>query len=146
MKIALAAKLKKAAFKHVEAELYCCHDMLKEIQVIRNNIMFCWEKVDENIGGGRDSLPRRPMESIAVRLGAHKRLAELEEIANAVYTQLPERHHRLIRLWNWTRRHTRDGLAGKLYKQTPSRAADEMIYTIGVRWNADESRIYERVS
>jgi hypothetical protein len=83
------------------------------------------------------------MESIAVRLGAHKRLAQLEEIANAVYTQLPKTQQRLIRLWDWTRRHTWDGLA---YKQTPSRAADEMIYAIGVRWNADESCIYERVS
>jgi hypothetical protein len=84
------------------------------------------------------------MESIAIRLGAHKRLAQLEEIAKAVYTQLPKTQQRLIRLWNWTRRHTWDGLA---YKQTPSRAAaDEIIYAIGVRWDADECSVYERVS
>jgi hypothetical protein len=34
MKIALAAKLKKAAFKHVEAKWYCYHDSSKEIQMI----------------------------------------------------------------------------------------------------------------
>jgi RinA family phage transcriptional activator len=129
MKIALAAKLKKAAFKHVEAKWYCYHDPSKEIQMIRNNLMFCREGVNENIGGGRDSLPRKPMESNAARQMTHKRLAQSEEIANGVYTQLQERHHRLIRLWNWTRRHTWDGLA---YKQTLSRAAaDEMIYAIG---------------
>jgi hypothetical protein len=57
------------------------------------------------------------MESIAVRLGAHMRLAELEEIANAVYTQLPKTQQRPIRLWDWTRRHTWDGLADKLSKR-----------------------------
>jgi RinA family phage transcriptional activator len=143
MKIALATKFKKAAFKHVEAKLYCYHDPSKEIQMIRNNIMFYREGVNENIGGGRDSLPRKPVESNAARQTTHKRLAQLEEIANAVYTQLPKTQQRLIRLWNWTRRYTWDGLA---YKQTPSRAADEIIYAIGVRWDADECSIYERVS
>ncbi|KYD16430.1 hypothetical protein [Saccharococcus caldoxylosilyticus] len=82
--MAVATKLKKAAFQHIEAELYCYHDTLKEIQMIRNSIMFCREGVDENIGGGRDSLSGKTMESIAVRLAAHKRLAPLEERANAI--------------------------------------------------------------
>jgi hypothetical protein len=88
--------------------------------MIRNNIMFCREGVDENIGGGRVSLLGKPTESIAVRLAAHKRLAPLEERANAIertgkYT-LPEMHQRLISLWDWTRprRYTWDGLADKL--------------------------------
>ncbi|NUK30357.1 hypothetical protein HT574_09715 [Parageobacillus sp. VR-IP] len=62
----------------------CYHDTLKEIQMIRNSIMFCREGVDENIGGGRDSLLGKPTESIAVRLAAHKRLTPLEERANAI--------------------------------------------------------------
>jgi hypothetical protein len=90
--------------------------------MIRNSIMFCREGVDENIGGGRDSLLGKPMESIAVRLAAHKRLAPLEERKNAiertgkVNTHLPKMHQRLIPLWDWTRprRHTWDGLADKL--------------------------------
>ncbi|KYD14480.1 transcriptional regulator [Saccharococcus caldoxylosilyticus] len=142
----MAAKLKKAAFKHVEAKWYCYHDTSKEIQMIRNNIMFCREGVDENIGGVRDSLPGKPMESIAARLAAHKRLAQSEEIANAVYTQFPERHHRLIRLWDWTRRHTRDGLADKLSKRQAVRRRMKLFMRLGWDRDADECSIYERVS
>ncbi|EZP77171.1 Gp53 protein [Parageobacillus genomosp. 1] len=142
----MAAKLKKAAFKHVEAKLYCYHDPSKEIQMIRNNIMFCREGVDENIGGGRDFLLGKPMESIAARQTTHKRLAQLEEIANAVYTQLPERHHRLIRLWDWTRRYTWDGLADKLSKRQAVRRRMKLFMRLGWGRDADECSIYERVS
>jgi RinA family phage transcriptional activator len=137
MTAAVATKLKKATFKHIEAELYCYHDTLKEIQMIRNNIMFCREDVDENVGGGRSSLPGKPTESIATRLATHKRLAQLEEIANAierVYTQLPETHQKLIRLKYWTRPQTLtwDGIANELHigRMTAFRWRNEIIYAI----------------
>jgi RinA family phage transcriptional activator len=132
-----ATKLKKATFKHIESELYSYKDTLKEIEFIRNNIMFCKEEIDENVGGSRASLPGKPTESIATRLATHKRLAQLEEIVNAiekVYTRLPETHQRLIQLWYWTRprRYTWDGVAEKLFisKRQAMRWRDEIIYAI----------------
>jgi RinA family phage transcriptional activator len=130
-------KLKKATFKHIESELYSYKDTLKEIEFIRNNIMFCKEEIDENVGGSRASLPGKPTESIATRLATHKRLAQLEEIVNAiekVYTRLPETHQKLIRLKYWTKPQTLtwDGIADKLYisKRQAMRWRDEIIYAI----------------
>jgi RinA family phage transcriptional activator len=80
--------------------------------------MLCQEEVDENTGGGRDSLLRKPAEPSAARLAKHKRLVQLEKIANdieRIYTQLQVTHQRMIPLWYWTRprRYTWDGLADK---------------------------------
>jgi RinA family phage transcriptional activator len=135
--VTTAIKLKKATFKHIESELYSYKDTLKEIEFIRNNIMFCKEEIDENVGGGRASLPGKPTENIATRLATHRRLTKLEEIANAiekVYVNLPETHQKLIQLRYWTRpqKYTWEGIAEQLHvnRATAFRWRDQIINSI----------------
>jgi RinA family phage transcriptional activator len=130
----VAEKLKKATFKHIESELYSYHDTLKEIKFLRNNLMFCKESDDENIGGGRSSFISSPTEQIGTRLATHKKLNKLEEIANAiekVYTGLPEDYQKLVRVKYWTRPQilTWDGIAENMHisRRTAFRMRDEVV-------------------
>lgn len=131
-----AIKLKKATFKHIESELYSYHETLKEIQSLRQNIMFTKENNDENVGGGRSSLPYSPTEATATRLATHKKLTQLEEVANAVqkvYTGIPETHRKLLEMKYWKRPqiYTWDGIADKLFisKRQAMRWRDEIVQT-----------------
>lgn len=134
---AVATKLKKATFKHIESELYSYHDTLKEIEFLRKNIMFCKENDDENIGGGRSSLPSSPTEQIGTRLATHKKLNRLEEVAHAiekVFTGLPEDYQKLVRIKYWKRPQTLtwEGIAEELHvnRATAMRWRDAVIYAI----------------
>jgi RinA family phage transcriptional activator len=133
----VAEKLKKATFKHIESELYSYHDTLKEIKFLRNNLMFCKESDDENIGGGRSSFISSPTEQIGTRLATHKKLNKLEEIANAiekVYTGLPEDYQKLVRVKYWTRPQilTWDGIAENMHisRRTAFRMRDEVVDSV----------------
>lgn len=135
--MAAATKLKKATFKHIESELYSYYDTLKEINTLRKDIMFTKENDDENVGGGRSSLPSAPTERIATRLATHKKLTRLEEVANAiskVYTGLPEDYQKLVRLKYWTRPQlkTWEGIADELHlgRMTAFRYRDEIVYAV----------------
>jgi RinA family phage transcriptional activator len=132
-----ATKLKKATFKHIESELYSYKDTLREIENLRKDIIFTKENDDENIGGGRSSLPSSPTEQIGTRLATHKRLNQLEQISNAienVYTGLPEDYRKLVQMKYFTKpqKYTWDGLADKLHvsKRQAMRWRDEIIHTV----------------
>jgi RinA family phage transcriptional activator len=102
-----ATATKKGVFNRVEAILYCYPRMKKEIQMIRESIMFDKEEIDENVGGGRPSLPGKPTERIATRLATDKDLEKLERTVKAVeevYHSLPDEYKRLIQLRYWTSR------------------------------------------
>lgn len=135
--MAVAVKLKKATFKHIESELYYYKDTVREIENLRKDIMFCNDNEDENTGGGRNNLPSSPTERIATRLATHKKLKQLEEVANAiqkVYTGLPEDYQKLVRLKYWTKPQTLtwEGIADKLYitSRQSMRWRDEIIFAI----------------
>lgn len=137
MMTAVATKLKKATFKHIESELYSYHDTLREINHLRKDIMFCNENDDENVGGGRNNLPSSPTERIATRLATNKRLTRLEEVASAiekVYTGLPDDYQRLVKLKYWTRPQTLtwEGIADKIpvSRRTAFNMRDEIIHTV----------------
>ncbi|MEH7355085.1 transcriptional regulator [Neobacillus drentensis] len=134
---AVATKLKKATFKHIESELYSYHDTLKEINRLRKDIMFTNENDDENTGGGRNNLPSSPTERIATRLATHKRLNQLEDVTHAiqkVFTGLPEDYQKLVRLKYWTRPQTLtwEGIAESLHvnRATAMRWRDTVIYAV----------------
>ena len=94
-------KLKRATFKYIESELYSYKDTLKEIDQLRDEILYGRNNDDENIGGGRSSLPGKPTEQIATRLLTHKTLRNLEEVANAitdVYKLVSDDHRVVIDL------------------------------------------------
>jgi RinA family phage transcriptional activator len=102
-----AASLSKAAFKHIESEIYYYNDTLKEIDRLRKEIMFGNDDEDENTGGGRSSIPGRPTERIATRLLTHKRLRNLEEMAEAIeyaFNALSEDHRKVIRIKYWSKK------------------------------------------
>jgi RinA family phage transcriptional activator len=102
-----AVATEKDVFKRVEAILYSYPQMKKEIQMIRESIMFDKEEIDENVGGGRPSLPGKPTERIATRLAMDRDLEQLERTVQAieeVYNSLPNEYKRLIQLRYWTSR------------------------------------------
>ena len=130
-------KFKKPTFRHIESELFSYNDTLKEIQALRNEIMFTKENADENIGGGRSSLPSSPTENAAVKLAANKRLNNLEEIARAieeVYNISNSEYKNLIRLKYWTRPQTKtwEGIAAELHisRRQALRWRDQIIQAI----------------
>lgn len=136
--MAVAVKLKKATFKHIESELYYYKDTVREIENLRKDIMFCNDNEDENTGGGRNNLPSSPTERIATRLATHKKLKQLEEVANAiqkVYTGLPEDYQKLVRLKYWTKPQTLtwEGIAESIpvSRRTAFNMRDEIIFSIG---------------
>jgi RinA family phage transcriptional activator len=79
-------KLRKATFKHIEAELYAYKDTVKEIEKLRQEIMYGYREQDES--GIRSSAIGRPTEQIATRLVTDKRLRNLEEIVYAIESVL----------------------------------------------------------
>lgn len=132
-----ALKIKKATFKHVESELYCYHDTLREIEQLTKDIMFTKPNDDENIGGGKSSLTSQPTERIATQLATHKLLTRMQEITHKiekVYTSLPEDYQKLIRIRYWTRPQTLtwDGIAGRLHvnRATAIRWRDNIVLLI----------------
>lgn len=94
-------KLKRATFKYIESELYSYKDTLKEIERLRDEILYGSAEIDENVGGGRSTIPSKPTEQIATRLLTHKTLRNLEEVANAitdVYNLVSDDHRKVIEL------------------------------------------------
>ncbi|MED3623247.1 transcriptional regulator [Neobacillus thermocopriae] len=128
--------LSKAAFKHIESELYYYHDTLKEIDRLRKEIMFGYNNEDENIGGGRSSEPGRPTERIATRLLTHKRLRNLEEMAEAIlyaYESLSDDHKSVIKTKYWSqKRLTWDDVSIQLnmHRNTAMKLRKDVIYLI----------------
>ncbi|MED5050627.1 transcriptional regulator [Anoxybacillus rupiensis] len=138
----MAALAKQSLFKWVESELYRYPQLKKEIRMIRDNIMFCKDKVDENVGGGRASLPGKPTERIATTLATDQRLEQLEGIVKSiedVYNSLPHEYKKLIQLRYWTVRkygweskYTWERIANELHvgRRTVFRMREEIIEAI----------------
>jgi RinA family phage transcriptional activator len=102
-----AVATKKDVFKRVEAILYSYPQMKKEIRMIRESIMFDKEEIDENVGGGRPSLPGKPTERTATKLVTNEQLERLERMVKViedVYQSLTDEYKRLIKLRYWTSR------------------------------------------
>lgn len=140
-----ATATKKDVFKRVEALLYSYPQMKKEIQTIREHIMFDKEEVDENVGGGRPSLPGKPTERTATKLVTNERLERLERMVKAiegVYQSLPYEYKQLIQLRYWTSRkyrwenkYTWERIAQELHvgRTTVFRMREEIIEAIAKR-------------
>lgn len=130
-------KIKKPTFQHIESELYSYHDTVKEIQRLRDDIIYSTSD-DENQGGGKGNLPSSPTENIATALVTNRKLQHLESIAHAierVYNAVNDDYKKLIRLKYWTKPQTRtwDGIAIELCvsRRQAFRWRDEVIVAIG---------------
>ncbi|MDV2686621.1 transcriptional regulator [Alkalihalophilus lindianensis] len=100
--------LKRATFKHIEAELICYHETKKEIKRLRESIIYDTE-LNDNVGMGKNSyrIPSRPTEQIATRLIATKIIRNLVEISDAIesiYSCLDENQKKLIKMRYWSGR------------------------------------------
>ncbi|CAM4184896.1 transcriptional regulator [Paenibacillus alkaliterrae] len=130
-------KIRKGAFQHVESELYAFPDTRREIVRLKNDILHGKSSEDENVGGGRSSLPSDPTGRTAVLLTSHRKLEQLERIHDAietVYNMLPEERKKIIRFKYWTRPQvlTWDGIAleSGVSRITAIRWRDEVVKLI----------------
>lgn len=116
----LAIELTKPTFKKIESEWFNYYDTVKEIELLREEIMNPFrEEIDENVGGGKSNHIGKPTERIATRLTINKQLNYLTEIVEAiekVYNVLPDDYKKLVRLRYWSkhRQLTWDGIAHEL--------------------------------
>lgn len=139
MAAATKPKLSPGAFKHVESELYRFHETHREIQRIRNEILFSSPSRDDNVGGSRGNLPGDPVGRKAILL-THRKLEQMERIVEAirdVYDQLPDEKKKLIRLRYWVKPQTRTwaGIAQELKcgERTARYWRDQIVYAIAER-------------
>jgi RinA family phage transcriptional activator len=107
-------KLSGGTFKHIEGELYHFHETKKELNHLRNEILF---KNDNHIN---EQLIQDPTGEKAANLSNDRRIQHLEKMIEAistVYEGLPDSKKRLVRLLYWTHPQilTWDGIAKKLY-------------------------------
>lgn len=131
--------IKKGSFKHVESELYAYPDTRREIERIKAEILGTREQ-DDNVGGGRSSLPGDPTGQLAVALVSNRKLETLQLIADVidiVYCGLPAERQKLLKLKYWTKpqRLTWDGIAGELHisRRQALRWRDAIVREIAVK-------------
>lgn len=134
----MTVKLHKDIVRYVEHNLYYYHEYNREIQRLRNDILYGVKiTTDENIGGGRSNLPSSPTERRTIELLTHRRLETLERVTDAiktVYERLPEEKRKLVQLKYWTRpqKYTWDGIAEQLHvhRRQAMRWRDEIVCMI----------------
>lgn len=130
------SRLSKPAFQHIESEIFRYHETKKEVNRLRQEIMY-GKPFDENIGGGRSNLPGDPTGNIATAVVTNRKLQNMERFVHAietVYEQSTDEHKRLIRLKYWTKPQTRtwEGIAQELNvgRMTAFRWRKEIVYAI----------------
>lgn len=133
-------KIRKGTFQHVESELFAFPDTIREIERLKDEILYGVGQVDENVGGGRGSIPSDPTGQRATLMASHRKIEQLERISKVirnVHDQMPDDRKRLIKLRYWTRPQTRtwDGIAIELSlsRRQAIRWRDEIVYLIAER-------------
>jgi RinA family phage transcriptional activator len=130
-------KISRGAFHHVENELLAYKETKKEIERLKADILYGRASHDENVGGGRSSLPSDPTGQTATLLVSHKSLQHMERVVDAidsVYKGLDKSKKQLVQLKYWARPQTLtwDGIALELHvsRITAIRWRDETIQAI----------------
>ena len=130
-------KIRSGAFKHVESELHHYHETLREISLLREEILYATKEQDDNVGGGRSNLPGDPTAQKAIALTSSRRLDNLERVVQViqyVYNGLPDEKKRLVHMKYWDRPQTLtwDGIAMNLNvsKRTAVYWRDEIVHAI----------------
>lgn len=107
---------------------------MKEVIKLRNSILFDKGITDES--GIRSQEIGRPTERIATRLLTHKRLRNLEEMAEAIdyaVNALTEDHQKVIKTKYWSRKRLSwDDVAFQLsmHRNTAMKLRKDVIYVI----------------
>lgn len=106
--------MKKSVFRYIEAELYDYHETLKEIDLLREEII----EGSQRLASGKSTHISDPTASKVSRLLMDRRIRRLEEVATAigrVYDNIPREKQRLIELKYWDKRYTNTGVAQELH-------------------------------
>ena len=132
-----ALKLRKSTFRHAEDELIAYHDTRKKIIQLRSEILYNKSSYDENVSGGRSSIPSDPTGRTATALMTNRQLLHLEGVISAidsVYNRLPAHKQRLVNIVYWTKPQmlSWDGIADKMHigRRTAFNWRDEVIYAV----------------
>ena len=127
-------KLRNGAFKHVESELYHYHETLREIALLRQEIIYGSSETDDNIGGGKSNLPGDPTAKKGIALATNRRIENLERIVQViqyVFSQLTDEKKQLVQIKYWTKPQTLTwhGIALKLNvgERTARRWREEIV-------------------
>lgn len=107
-------KLSGGTFKHIEGEIYDYHESKRELDQLREDILFSPSGV-KNAAYVKD-----PTGEKAVNMIIHRRISHLEKVTEAIYSvyeKLPERKKRLVHFlyWNRPQQYTWEGIAQQLY-------------------------------
>lgn len=128
-------KLRPDTFRYLEGELSIYHETKREIARMREDILLSSPVPD--VTGIRESVPGDPTGRKATLLVTHRRLDQLERVAEAiesVVSRLPEEKLELIRLRYWARPRmlTWSGIAERLHvsRRQALRWRDEIIYAL----------------
>lgn len=132
--------ISREAFRYAERLLYSHREAKKELERLREEILFEKTSYDENIGGGKSNLPRDPIGNAVSSLYSHKRVGELEEsvrVVDEIYQQLPEEKKQIVKLYYWSkpRKLTLYGVAIELEKgeKTVRRWKNEIVQLVAIR-------------
>lgn len=128
-------RLRRGTFRHIEEELAAYHETKKEINRLRNEILYGSSSPDET--GIRGSILSDPTGQKAVRLITHRRIEQLESIVGAIESvveRLPQEKKKLVQLryWDRPRMLTWDGIAREIStgRATVFRWRDEIVFAI----------------
>lgn len=102
--------VEKHAFRYAESLLYAYPYHKKEIERLRQEILYPHddEPDDPTVVKGKNSVrvPGDPTGSVSIRLASHAKLVHMErshDAINQVYDKLPEPKRELVRLKYWTK-------------------------------------------
>lgn len=133
-------QIPRAVYKYVEHLLFQYPEAKKELNRLREEILFSRKRDDENIGGGRSNLPGDPVGRAVVELYNHRKVREIEENVNLVeeiVNQLPEEKRKMVTLYYWSRprRFTWSGIAMEIGREesTLRRWRREIVSMIAIR-------------
>lgn len=133
-------RLRTQTFKVIEMELRDYFETKKEIELTRLSILYPNVQQDDNIGGGKSNVIKRPTEQIGTALAEHRKLKDMEDVVNAIetiYERLPDEKKLLVKLRYWTHNQQFDwegvGLKLNCTGRTARRWRDEIVIAIAVQ-------------
>lgn len=125
------------AFKHVESELYAYPETKREIERIRDQIMYSRKgDINASIRGSTGD----PTGSVATALVSNRTLDHLERVKSViddVMDALPDEKKQVINLWYWSRprRLSWDGIADRLEisRRTALNWRKDIVHAIAIK-------------
>lgn len=129
-------KLSKEAFRHVEKELYDYHRTKREIDRLRDEILYASGERDDNadIRSGRIGDPTGQRATVLAMNPSLEHMEAVVSAIDAVLHILEEPQKQLVLMYYWTRnaKYTWVGIGGKIgvHEKTARRWRDDIVAAI----------------